>query len=102
MVDVAVMLGAPEKAAQAQMEQALAFETKLAHVNTPLQINTASIDRQWERIRGPPMQIHHLKSCSLNVQLNCVCRFWFRMKTAPVRACTIDTQSLACTATYQR
>lgn len=43
MVDVAVMLGAPEKAAQAQMEQALAFETKLAHVNTPRQINAASI-----------------------------------------------------------
>lgn len=45
MVDVAVMLGAPEKAAQAQMEQALAFETKLAHVNTPHLINTASINR---------------------------------------------------------
>uniref|UniRef100_A0A671XVJ8 Phosphate regulating endopeptidase homolog, X-linked n=1 Tax=Sparus aurata TaxID=8175 RepID=A0A671XVJ8_SPAAU len=34
MVDVAVMLGAPEKAALTQMEQALAFETKLAHVKT--------------------------------------------------------------------
>uniref|UniRef100_A0A674NYW5 Phosphate regulating endopeptidase homolog, X-linked n=1 Tax=Takifugu rubripes TaxID=31033 RepID=A0A674NYW5_TAKRU len=62
MVDVAVMLGAPEKAAQAQMEQALAFETKLAHVNTPHQINTASINRQSERL-------HRLESCSLNIQL---------------------------------
>jgi len=34
MVDVAVMLGAPEKAAQTQMEKALAFEAKLAHVKT--------------------------------------------------------------------
>lgn len=32
MVDVAVMLGAPEAAARVQMEKALAFETKLAHV----------------------------------------------------------------------
>lgn len=99
MVDVAVMLGAPEKAAQAQMEQALAFESKLAHVNTPHQINTASIGRRWERLQGPP----RLESDSFNVQLvNCVCRFWFRMKTAPARTCTIDTPSLACTATYQR
>lgn len=36
MVDVAVMLGAPEKTAQAQMEQALAFETKVAHVKTQI------------------------------------------------------------------
>lgn len=39
MVDTAVMLGAPEKAAQTQMEKALAFETKLAHVKTSRQIN---------------------------------------------------------------
>lgn len=39
MVDVAVMLGAPEKAALTQMEKALAFETKLAHVKTSRQIN---------------------------------------------------------------
>lgn len=32
MVDTAVMLGAPEKDARTQMENALAFETKLAHV----------------------------------------------------------------------
>lgn len=32
MVDVAVMLGAPDAAARVQMEKALAFETKLAHV----------------------------------------------------------------------
>lgn len=34
MVDVAVMLGAPGTAAQTQMEKVLAFETKLAHVQT--------------------------------------------------------------------
>lgn len=32
MVDTAVMLGAPQKAARVQMEKALDFETKLAHV----------------------------------------------------------------------
>lgn len=32
MVDVATMLGAEERAAQADMEKALAFETKLAQV----------------------------------------------------------------------
>lgn len=32
MVDVATMLGAPETTAQTEMEKALAFETKLAHV----------------------------------------------------------------------
>ena len=32
MVDIAVMLGAPQKAAQLQMEQVLAFEIKLAKV----------------------------------------------------------------------
>lgn len=32
MVDTAIMLGAPEKTALTQMEKALAFETKLAHV----------------------------------------------------------------------
>ncbi|XP_056869200.1 phosphate-regulating neutral endopeptidase PHEX [Takifugu flavidus] len=41
MVDVAVMLGAPEKAAQAQMEQALAFETKLAHILVPYENRTS-------------------------------------------------------------
>lgn len=39
MVDVAVMLGAPEKDALTQMEKALAFETKVAHVRTSCQIN---------------------------------------------------------------
>lgn len=39
MVDTAVMLGAPQKAALTQMEKALAFEIKLAHVKMPLQIN---------------------------------------------------------------
>ncbi|MED6294397.1 hypothetical protein CHARACLAT_020643, partial [Characodon lateralis] len=34
MVDVAVMLGAPKQAAKAQMEKALDFETKIAHVKT--------------------------------------------------------------------
>lgn len=32
MVDVATMLGAPERTAQVDMEKALAFETKLAQV----------------------------------------------------------------------
>lgn len=32
MVDVATMLGAQERTAQADMERALAFETKLAQV----------------------------------------------------------------------
>lgn len=32
MVDVATMLGAPESTARADMEKALAFETKLAQV----------------------------------------------------------------------
>uniref|UniRef100_H3D7Y1 Phosphate regulating endopeptidase homolog, X-linked n=1 Tax=Tetraodon nigroviridis TaxID=99883 RepID=H3D7Y1_TETNG len=41
MVDVAVMLGAPEKAAQAQMEQALAFETKIAHILVPYENRTS-------------------------------------------------------------
>lgn len=39
MVDVAVMLGAPEKDALTQMEKALAFETKVAHVRMSCQIN---------------------------------------------------------------
>lgn len=34
MVDVAVMLGAPKQAARAQLEKALDFETKVAHVKT--------------------------------------------------------------------
>lgn len=41
MVDVAVMLGAPEKAALTQMEQALAFETKLAHILIPYENRTS-------------------------------------------------------------
>jgi hypothetical protein len=32
MVDIAVMLGAPQKAARVQMEEVLAFEIKLAKV----------------------------------------------------------------------
>ncbi|KAK9527491.1 hypothetical protein VZT92_014049 [Zoarces viviparus] len=35
MVDTAVMLGAPEKAALTQMKEALDFETKLAHILIP-------------------------------------------------------------------
>ncbi|KAM4606267.1 phosphate-regulating neutral endopeptidase PHEX [Polymixia lowei] len=41
MVDVAVMLGAPEKAALTQMEEALAFETKLAHILIPFENRTS-------------------------------------------------------------
>lgn len=41
MVDVAVMLGAPEKAAQTQMQEALAFETKLAHILIPYENRTS-------------------------------------------------------------
>ncbi|XP_042254880.1 phosphate-regulating neutral endopeptidase PHEX [Thunnus maccoyii] len=41
MVDTAVMLGAPEKAALTQMEKALAFETKLAHILIPYENRTS-------------------------------------------------------------
>ncbi|KAF7214142.1 phosphate-regulating neutral endopeptidase PHEX isoform X1 [Nothobranchius furzeri] len=41
MVDVAVMLGASEKAAQAQMEKALAFETKVAQILIPYENRTS-------------------------------------------------------------
>ncbi|XP_037550251.1 phosphate-regulating neutral endopeptidase PHEX [Nematolebias whitei] len=41
MVDMAVMLGASEKAAQAQMETALAFETKVAHILIPYENRTS-------------------------------------------------------------
>uniref|UniRef100_UPI0037E91C72 phosphate-regulating neutral endopeptidase PHEX n=1 Tax=Semicossyphus pulcher TaxID=241346 RepID=UPI0037E91C72 len=41
MVDTAVMLGAPEKAAVTQMEKALAFETKLAHILIPYENRTS-------------------------------------------------------------
>ncbi|KAM9827870.1 phosphate-regulating neutral endopeptidase PHEX isoform 2-T2 [Neosynchiropus ocellatus] len=41
MVDTAVMLGAPEKAALTQMEKALAFETKLAQILVPYENRTS-------------------------------------------------------------
>uniref|UniRef100_A0A8D3DLU6 Phosphate regulating endopeptidase homolog, X-linked n=1 Tax=Scophthalmus maximus TaxID=52904 RepID=A0A8D3DLU6_SCOMX len=41
MVDTAVMLGAPEAAALTQMEEALAFETKLAHILIPYENRTS-------------------------------------------------------------
>ncbi|KAI3355443.1 hypothetical protein L3Q82_018279, partial [Scortum barcoo] len=41
MVDTAVMLGAPEKAALTQMEKALAFETNLAHILIPYENRTS-------------------------------------------------------------
>ncbi|XP_005932227.1 phosphate-regulating neutral endopeptidase PHEX [Haplochromis burtoni] len=41
MVDVAVMLGAPEKDALTQMEKALAFETKVAHILIPYENRTS-------------------------------------------------------------
>ncbi|XP_069015864.1 phosphate-regulating neutral endopeptidase PHEX [Embiotoca jacksoni] len=41
MVDVAVMLGAPEKTALTQMEKALAFETKVAHILIPYENRTS-------------------------------------------------------------
>ncbi|XP_034021854.1 phosphate-regulating neutral endopeptidase PHEX isoform X2 [Thalassophryne amazonica] len=41
MVDTAVMLGAPQKAAQTQMEQALTFETKLAEILIPAENRTS-------------------------------------------------------------
>uniref|UniRef100_A0A7N8X5Y5 Phosphate regulating endopeptidase homolog, X-linked n=1 Tax=Mastacembelus armatus TaxID=205130 RepID=A0A7N8X5Y5_9TELE len=41
MVDTAVMLGAPHKAALAQMEKALAFETKLAQILIPYENRTS-------------------------------------------------------------
>uniref|UniRef100_A0A8C5GKP8 Uncharacterized protein n=1 Tax=Gouania willdenowi TaxID=441366 RepID=A0A8C5GKP8_GOUWI len=41
MVDVAVMLGAPEKGALTQMENALAFETKVAHILIPYENRTS-------------------------------------------------------------
>lgn len=44
MVDVAVMLGAPEKEALTQMEKALAFETEVAHVKMSCPINIMSLN----------------------------------------------------------
>ncbi|XP_061522224.1 phosphate-regulating neutral endopeptidase PHEX isoform X2 [Phycodurus eques] len=41
MVDTAVMLGAPQKAARVQMEKALDFETKLAHILIPFENRTS-------------------------------------------------------------
>ncbi|XP_055007227.1 phosphate-regulating neutral endopeptidase PHEX [Boleophthalmus pectinirostris] len=41
MVDTAVMLGAPQKSAQTQMEKALAFETKVAHILIPYENRTS-------------------------------------------------------------
>uniref|UniRef100_A0A8C9Z724 Phosphate regulating endopeptidase homolog, X-linked n=1 Tax=Sander lucioperca TaxID=283035 RepID=A0A8C9Z724_SANLU len=41
MVDTAVMLGAPEKSALTQMEEALAFETQLAHILIPYENRTS-------------------------------------------------------------
>ncbi|KAM6953381.1 phosphate-regulating neutral endopeptidase PHEX [Aplochiton taeniatus] len=41
MVDVAVMLGAPQEAAEAQMSQALAFEVKLAEILIPYENRTS-------------------------------------------------------------
>uniref|UniRef100_A0A3Q3VTZ4 Uncharacterized protein n=1 Tax=Mola mola TaxID=94237 RepID=A0A3Q3VTZ4_MOLML len=41
MVDIAVMLGAPEKEALTQMEKALAFETQLAHILIPYENRTS-------------------------------------------------------------
>lgn len=41
MVDTAVMLGAPQKAALTQMEKALAFEIKLAHILIPYENRTS-------------------------------------------------------------
>uniref|UniRef100_A0A3Q3JB63 Uncharacterized protein n=1 Tax=Monopterus albus TaxID=43700 RepID=A0A3Q3JB63_MONAL len=41
MVDMAVMLGAPEKTALTQMEEALAFETKVAHILIPFENRTS-------------------------------------------------------------
>ncbi|XP_077592710.1 phosphate-regulating neutral endopeptidase PHEX [Stigmatopora nigra] len=41
MVDTAVMLGAPQKAARVQMEKALDFETKLAHIIIPYENRTS-------------------------------------------------------------
>ncbi|MEQ2265845.1 hypothetical protein XENORESO_013486, partial [Xenotaenia resolanae] len=41
MVDIAVMLGAPKQAAKAQMEKALDFETKIAHILIPYENRTS-------------------------------------------------------------
>ncbi|XP_007555766.1 phosphate-regulating neutral endopeptidase PHEX isoform X2 [Poecilia formosa] len=41
MVDAAVMLGAPKQAAQTQMEKALDFETKIAHILIPYENRTS-------------------------------------------------------------
>nr|XP_019965271.1 PREDICTED: phosphate-regulating neutral endopeptidase [Paralichthys olivaceus] len=41
MVDTAVMLGAPESSALTQMEKALAFETKVAHILIPYENRTS-------------------------------------------------------------
>ncbi|KAK7881144.1 hypothetical protein WMY93_029553 [Mugilogobius chulae] len=41
MVDTAVMLGAQQKSAQTQMEKALAFETKVAHILIPYENRTS-------------------------------------------------------------
>ncbi|XP_068566340.1 phosphate-regulating neutral endopeptidase PHEX [Cebidichthys violaceus] len=48
MVDTAVMLGAPEKAALTQMKEALDFETKLAHILVPSENrNSDNMYNKW-------------------------------------------------------
>ncbi|KAM6907958.1 phosphate-regulating neutral endopeptidase PHEX [Lycodopsis pacificus] len=48
MVDTAVMLGAPEKAALTQMKEALDFETKLAHILIPYENrNSDNMYNKW-------------------------------------------------------
>ncbi|XP_054478641.1 phosphate-regulating neutral endopeptidase PHEX [Anoplopoma fimbria] len=48
MVDTAVMLGAPEKAALTQMKEALDFETKLAHILIPYENrNSDTMYNKW-------------------------------------------------------
>ncbi|XP_061777527.1 phosphate-regulating neutral endopeptidase PHEX [Nerophis ophidion] len=56
MVDTAVMLGAPEEAARVQMEKALDFETKLAHIVIPYENRTS--ENMYNRYTLSRLQRH--------------------------------------------
>ncbi|XP_077365580.1 phosphate-regulating neutral endopeptidase PHEX [Festucalex cinctus] len=56
MVDTAVMLGAPQKAARVQMEKVLDFETKLAHMVIPYENRTS--ENMYNRYTLSRLQRH--------------------------------------------
>ncbi|XP_076026595.1 phosphate-regulating neutral endopeptidase PHEX [Genypterus blacodes] len=56
MVDVSVMLGAPQKAALAQMEKALAFEVQLAQILIPFEARTS--ENMYNRYTLSRLQRH--------------------------------------------